>query len=167
MKICLSLFCAVLMLLAVVASAQKLGHINSADLLAAMPEGKGADSVLQAYQKSLEDEYSSMASEYQTKLEEYTKTEKTLPDAVKEVKQQELSDLQNRIQQFEGGAQDKLQAKKEEIYSPIIKKAEDAVKAVAKENGYAYIFDSSFGAVLYAEESRDIMALVKKKLGLK
>ena len=83
------------------------------------------------------------------------------------MKEQELLDLQNRIQTFEGGAQEKAQNKRQELYTPILKRAEDAVKAVAKENNYAYIFDTSIGAVIYAQESDDITLLVKKKLGLK
>src|SRR5215207_4323759 len=49
-----------LMTMAFSASAQKFGHINSADLLALMPEIKKADSVLQTYQKSLEEANTSM-----------------------------------------------------------------------------------------------------------
>jgi outer membrane protein len=60
-----------------------------------------------------------------------------------------------------------MQKKKEELYSPIIKKAEDAINAIAKEKGYSYIFDTSVGAVLFAQESDDVMALVKAKLSLK
>jgi outer membrane protein len=108
-----------------------------------------------------------MITEYQTKLADFQKNEKTLQDYQKELKQQELLDLQNRIQSFQDGAQEKLQTKKQEIYSPILKKAEDAVKAVAKENGYAYVFDTSIGAVIYAQDADDIMPLVKKKLNLK
>jgi outer membrane protein len=91
----------------------------------------------------------------------------TTTDAVKEIKQQEIKDLENRIQQFQGTAQDKLQNKKEEVYSPILKKAEDAIKEVAKANNYAYVFDTSAGAVVYAQESDNLMELVKKKLALK
>jgi outer membrane protein len=149
------------------AQSNKLGHINSTDLLQAMPEIKNADSTLQLYQKQLEDQNQTMLTEYQTKLADYQKNENTMPDAVKEVKQQELQDLQNRIQQFQQTAQDKFQAKKEELYSPILKKAEDAIKQVAKENNYAYVFDTSAGAVIYSQDSDDLMALVKKKLGLK
>jgi outer membrane protein len=53
------------------------------------------------------------------------------------------------------------------LYSPIIKKAEDAINAIAKEKGYSYIFDTSVGAVLFAQESDDVMSLVKAKLSLK
>ena len=150
------------------ASAQKLGHINSADLLQVMPEIKAADSTLQTYQKQLEDQNQTMLTEYQTKVAEYQKNEVTMPDAVKEVKQQELQDLQQRIQQFQQTAQDKFQSKKEELYSPILKKAEDAIHAVAKENNYSYVFDTSAGAVVYfPPDADDLMALVKKKLGIK
>ncbi len=149
------------------AQAQKFGHIDSGALLELMPEVKSADSILAVYQKSLEDSYNNMITEYQTKLADFQKKEKTMQEFDKELKQQELLDLQNRIQTFQDGAQDKLQAKKQEVYSPILKKAEDAVKTVAKENGYSYIFDTSVGGVIYAQDSDNIMPLVKKKLNLK
>jgi outer membrane protein len=167
MKLVSKLFFLSLVVLSFNASAQKFGHINSADLLQLMPEVKTADSSLAIYQKSLEDAYNDMVAEYQTKLKTYQDAGTGLADAVKEVKEQELLDLQNRIQTFEGGAQEKAQNKRQELYTPILKRAEDAVKAVAKENNYAYIFDTSIGAVIYAQESDDITALVKKKLGLK
>ena len=157
---------AVLAVTACTANAQKFGHINSADLLEQMPEVKSADTVLAQYQRTLETQYNDMVNEYTTKLNAFQKNT-SAPDAVKEVKQQELVDLQNRIQTFQDGAQEKLQAKKQELYNPILKKAEDAVKTVAKENNYAYVFDTSVGAVVYAQEGDDIMALVKKKLNLK
>jgi outer membrane protein len=146
--------------------ALKFGHINSADLLAMMPEIKTADSSLQSYQKSLEDQNQAMLTDYQKKIQDFQALAATTTDAVKEVKQQEIKDLENRIQQFQGSAQDKLQNKKEEIYSPILKKAEDAIKEVAKANNYAYVFDTSAGAVIYAQDSDNLMDLVKKKLGL-
>ena len=44
--------------------------------------------------------------------------------------------------------------------------AKKSVEEVAKENGYKYVIDSSQGMLLYADASDDIMALVKKKMGL-
>ena len=149
------------------AQALKFGHINSADLLQAMPEIKAADSSLAAYQKTLEDQNQSMLTDYQAKLDDYQKNQASMTDAVKEVKQQELTDLQNRIQQFQQGAQDKFADKKQEIYGPILKKAQDAIKDIAKQYNYAYVFDTSAGAVIYAQPSDDLMDMVKKKLGLK
>lgn len=149
------------------AQSNKLGHINSTELLQLMPEIKLADSTLQGYQKQIQDQFQTMQTEGQQKYDEFQKNAPTMPDAVKEVKQQELQDLQNRIAQFQQTAQDKFQTKKEELYSPILKKAEDAIKQVAKENNYSYVFDMGTGAVIYAQDSDDLMPLVKKKLGLK
>ena len=147
--------------------AQKFGHINSSDLLQTMPEVKKADSALQLYQKSLEDLNESMTKEYSTKLNDYQTNGASMNDAVRQVKEQELGDLEQRIQKFQAEAQDKFAGKKDELYTPILKKAEDAIKGVAKENGYAYVFDTSVGAVIFAQDSDNIMDLVKKKLGLK
>ena len=148
------------------ADAQKFGHINSSELLATLPEVKAADTSLAQFQRSLEGQYNDMVTEYTGKLTKF-QNDKAMNDAVREVKQQELVDLQNRIQSYQESAQDKLQTKKQDLYTPILKKAEDAVKAVAKENNYAYVFDTSVGAVIYAQESDDITPLVKKKLNLK
>ncbi len=147
--------------------AQKFGHINSSGLLQLMPEVKRADSALQLYQKSLEDLNESMTKEYSAKLNGYQTNGATMNDAVKQVKEQELGDLEQRIQKFQADAQDKFASKKDELYSPILKKAEEAIKAVAIDNGYAYIFDTSVGAVIYSQESDNIIELVKKKLGIK
>jgi outer membrane protein len=141
------------------AQTAKFGHINSADLLALMPEIKKSDSSLQIYQKSLEDQNQA--------IQEFQNLPAATTDAVKEVKQQEIKDLESRIQQFQGTAQEKLQNKKEEIYSPILKRAEEAIKEVAKSNSYSYVFDTSAGAVIYAQDSDNLMDLVKKKLDLK
>ena len=72
-----------------------------------------------------------------------------------------------RIQKFEELAMNKLQKAREELFEPVMTKATNAIKEVAKENGFTYIFDMSSGAVLFASEtSEDILPLVKKKLGI-
>lgn len=148
------------------AQALKFGHINSAELVQAMPGIKDADGKLQTYYKQLEDQLKTMNTEYQTKFQDYQSKQALMADAIKEVKEKELADLEQRIVSFQQSAQEKMAGKKEELYNPILKKAEDAIKTVAKENNYSYIFDTSVGAVIYAQESDNIMPLVKKKLGL-
>jgi outer membrane protein len=57
-------------------------------------------------------------------------------------------------------------AKREELLKPILTKITDAVKAVAVENKYMMIFDTSSGIMLYADDTEDVTAIVKKKLGI-
>ncbi len=149
------------------AQAQKFGHINSTLLLQQMPETKNADTTVQKFGSTLESQLKTMTAEYQNKVNDYKNKEQSMADPIKDAKLKEISDLEQRIQDFQESAQSSIQKKKEEIYSPIIKKAEDAIHSIAKDKGYAYIFDTSVGAFLYAQDSDDIMPLVKAKLGLK
>ncbi|HEX5002166.1 MAG TPA: OmpH family outer membrane protein [Bacteroidia bacterium] len=145
----------------------KFGHINSTELLAAMPETKMADSTLKKFGSSLETQLKTMTNEYQSKISDYRANEASMADPIKDAKAKEIGDLEQRIQDFQDSAQQSLSKKKEEVYTPIIKKAEEAIKSIAKEKSYSYIFDTSAGVVLYAQDSDDIMPLVKTKLGLK
>ena len=149
------------------APSQKFGHINSADLIQLMPEIKRADASLEAYVKTLEGQMSGLQNEYRKKVTEYQSQEKSMVDAVKESKIQAIQELEMRLQQGQADGQQKIAAKREALYKPILDKAEKAVKAVGKENGYDYIFDTNAGSFIYAKDSHDIMPLVKKKLGLK
>ena len=145
----------------------KLGHINSTQLLSLMPETKGADSALQKFGTSLESQLKTMTAEYDTKVNELQDKKESMAEPIYKAKVKELSDLEDRIREFQSSAQESIQKKKEELYSPILKKADEAIKAVSKEKGYTYIFDASAGFLLYAQDSDDILSLVKTKLGLK
>lgn len=145
----------------------KFGHINSTQLLSLMPETKAADTTLQKFGTSLESQLKTMTNEYQSKVADFRASEATMSEPIKEAKAKEINDLEQRIQDFQESAQQSIQKKKEEVYTPIIKKAEDAIKGIAKEKSYSYIFDTSVGMVLFAQESDDIMPLVKARLGLK
>jgi outer membrane protein len=148
------------------AQTQKLGHINSMELMQMMPGVKEANESLEKYQADLEDALKTMYQEYQTKAADYEAKKNLMNDIVREQKEKELGQMQANIQDFQQTAQDKIQAKKEELLAPISKAAEDAIKTVAKENGYTYIFDTSMGMVIYFPDSNDIMDLVKKKLNI-
>jgi len=157
--------------LAGTASAQikvnKLGYINTLELLSLMPEVGPADAELEKYANELDGLYSKMLQEYQSKVSEIQNTVDNMSEDMKQVKAQELADMEKRIGQFEESSSTKLNKKKETLYKPILDLADKAIKEVAKENGFTYIFDSSVGAIIFADESDDILPLVKAKLGLK
>lgn len=147
--------------------AQKLGHINFAQLYEQMP---GQDSIRKefvAFQEQLQGQFQAMQTEYENKLAEYQNGQATMSSIIKQTKEREIVDLQRRIQEFQQTAQEELQSKEAELTAPIIEKARTAVREVAKENGYSFIFNSTEGLLLYTEPADDITAQVKKKLGLK
>ncbi len=147
---------------------QKIGHINADELLQAMPETKVAQQQLEAYGKQLEKDLGEMEMELDAKYKKYLQDEAVLTQLAKETKQKELQQLQARIQEYGQQAQQDLQNKQVELLTPIIEKATNAVQEVAKEKGYTYILDSSQSkaVVIFQTDAHDIMALVKKKLGI-
>ncbi len=144
----------------------KFGYVNSAELLKLMPEMKKAEADIQAYTKTFQDQMQSMSADYEKKVKDYQAGEKTMTDAIKEVKVKEIQDLQGRMETFNQSAQEKVETKRQEILKPILDKADKAIKDVAKEKAYDYVFDSSVGSLLYAKDSDNILALVKTKLGI-
>jgi len=143
----------------------KLGYIDFQELMQQMPEYKKANSDMEAYGKQLEDELRKMSTELEKKGEEYQKQEPKMADAIKEMKQKELRDMQARIQSFQQSAQQDVRKKEESLLKPIIEKAKKAIGDVSKENNFYYVFDSSPGSpILFKPESEDMMGLVKKKL---
>ena len=145
---------------------EKFGHIHSEQLLMTMPETASADKEIQEYSKMLESQLQAMYGEYQTKAGEFQANEALMTDVVKEAKVKEIQDLELRIQQFQQTSQEGVQQKRNEVLAPLLEKAQNAINAVAEENGYTYIFDISLGSIVYGDESRDIMPLVKVKLGI-
>lgn len=150
------------------AQTPKYGHMNLGNLLEMLPDTKKANEELKVFADKLTAKDDSLTKLFQAayaKLEEEYNAG-TLTPVVAKQRQEELQKQQEYIQKFEEDAQKQVAAKREELLSPILKKVEENIKAVAKESGYLMIFDTSSGSMLFASETEDITALVKKKLGL-
>ena len=84
----------------------------------------------------------------------------------------EIQALQTQLEQeaelgkFEQQMQKDVLEKRQSKLQPVIDKVNNAIKMVATENQFNYIFDSSAGILLYAQESMDVTSLVKTKLGI-
>ena len=147
------------------ANAQKYGHVNSGDVLKAMP---GVDSLqikMAEFQKELETIYENMVTEFTTKKDKFDKEAGTMSSSVRKIREQELLEMQNRIQEFQYSVQEDMEEKQLELAKPFQDKIQNAINAVAKEHQYNYIFDTQI--LLYSDGGDDITPLVKKKLGLK
>ena len=83
-----------------------------------------------------------------------------------EVEAQALKQEELEIAKFQQDIQQKLYEKSENLLKPIRDRIQAAIDDVAKENGYDYIFDRSMGIILFADESTNISAQVKAKLGM-
>lgn len=148
--------------------AQKLGYVSSQALLSQMPEVKQAEANLDALKKQLQKKGQQMLTELETNYKDLQRKEaqgELSPKQI-ETEAQKLKEEEGKIAQFEQDMQRQLMTKQEELMQPVINRVNQAIKDVAAEGGYDYIFDAVGGFILYADESHDVTARVKAKLGL-
>lgn len=150
-----------------ISQAQKIAFIELDSLVSLMPEMIQARKASEDYSKQLQSELADMQKELNEKSVVYKNNEKTYTDLVKQTKQKELQDLNQRLQDFQQQAQADFQKKNVELMKPINEKAKKAIAKVAKAKGYKIVLDTTLGGVLYYEPTDDIFLLVKAELGIK
>jgi outer membrane protein len=165
-KITLLMFVLVVSTAATAQKTAKIGHINSNELLSAMPERALVQKELEEYANTLKLTLDVMRKEYETKVADFQSKQDVMTDIIKENKIREITDLEKRITEFQQTAEADLQKKEQSLLQPIIDKAKIAIDDVAKEQGYTYILDSSVGVVLYSVDSDNVLTLVKAKLAI-
>ncbi len=147
----------------------KFGHVSGNELVQALPEFDSARVKLEKYRQDLENTLEIMSVQLNNMNDSYQKDSKNWTDLVRQTKEQEMIDLNKRIQDYQAKAQTDLQDKQMEMFRPIQEKVDKAIKEVGKENGFVYVFDIGSGALLYFDETKstNIMPMAKAKLGIK
>ena len=148
----------------------KVGHINSSNLLEMLPEAdsiqKQLAQVQEMWQRILAEKETEAKTKYSALMVIIDKP--SVSDSEKEIKTQEVENLQKQYQELQKRANDDLQIKQEELLSPLLEKVKKTISEVAKANGYAYVMDTTDGSgIIYSDSSYDLMPLVKAKLGVK
>lgn len=148
--------------------AQKFGHINFEELIAAMPEKAEAQKTIEKEYNEMKGIIESMSVEFNKKVLTAQQSYDTLSKASQQLLEQELNDMQSRIVQYQQNAEAQLNQRQQELLDPILDKAEAAIKTIAAKEGFLYIFDTSEGSqiLFYSDKSIDIMPLAKKELGI-
>ena len=145
----------------------KVAHINTEELVAAMPETKQMQEELKKLAQAYDTDYKNQATELEAKLKKYDAEAATQTDAENQKRYAEVQELQRKIQLYAQTAQQELQKKEFDLYKPIAEKAQKAINDVAAAKGFEYVFDSAPGKGLIVDNGTDLMADVKAKLGIK
>lgn len=148
------------------AFAQKFAHINSQEVFQLMPEMDKARTDIDAMVKDNQDVLKSMYDEYQTKLQAYQQNAAKWGASIKESKEKELMEMENRINETQQSMQQEMQTIQNNITAPIMKKCNEAIQAKAKEGGYIYVFDSSAALYIDPAQSTDLTPAVREALGI-
>ncbi len=163
------LFISALLVAGSVVTAQdlKFGHINSSRLVTMMPEFEEAQKKLEAEIQELSETLEALQAEYQSKLQDFIEKQEALSNTVRQLRERELRELQNRIQEFQMGAQEDIQIRERQLMQPIHEKIERSITEVARERGYIYVFDLDAGGLLYfSDQSEDVLPFVRENMGI-
>jgi outer membrane protein len=151
---------ALLLLISLIAMSQqaalKIGYVNSEKIIAELPEAKESQQKLEALVKSWQDEIEKRGQALQVKFEEYQKQANMLNESAKQVRQKELVDEEQRLNQYRSEKQQELALQREKIMKPIQEKVFKAIERVAKDKKLSFVFDRATEVpVLYADPSFD------------
>ena len=166
-KVKFFLLAAILVITAGSASAQKHGYISMEQVVYLMPETAKIDTALQRFQvDSLQPQLAMMIQDYNYKDSMLSsKDSSKIPAVTRNQYRQDMQNVSYQLQNWQGYSQQVMQAKQEQLLAPIYRKAMDAIRAVAKESGYAYVHNTE--ALLVAPPGDDLLPLVAKKLNIK
>ena len=152
--------------LPMIASAQKIGHVSSQEIMAVMPETKKMAERLDSLQNVYETQLANMQEEFNKKLTEFQQQQATMTAGVREFRQQELAEMEQRTQMFYQTVQKELQAKQVEFLQPVQTKLLEAINKVGAAQGCTYVMDKA--SMLYiAPDALDLTSAVKAELGIK
>ncbi len=143
----------------------KVAHINTQELIEAMPEMKTAQAELEKLAKTYETEIRGMATELENKAKQYDAEKNTKTQEENTARMQEVAAMEQNIRQYQLGAQQDLKNKEEDMLKPILERAKNAVIKVAKAQGFDYVLDSTAGQGVILADGTDLLAAVKTELG--
>ena len=143
----------------------KVAHINTQELVEAMPDMKNAKSELEKLAKTYETDIQAMATELQNKIKQYDAESSTKTDEENGKRLQEVQGMEQSIRQYQAQAQQELQKKEFDLLKPITEKAQAAINKVAGKLGFDYVLDSTQGQGIIVANGTDLMEEVKKELG--
>jgi outer membrane protein len=148
--------------------ASKVGHMNSQEIMYLMPQSQSISDSLQIIQKSKERQVANLQAELQKMVADAERDagNGTLDDSMIALRQAEINDKRQRIQEYVKIAQDQLLKAEQDLMVPLQEQVLAAIKAVSEEGEFSYVLDLSSGAVIYFEGGIDISPMVKEKLGI-
>lgn len=144
----------------------KLGHVDRQALMLMLPERKAAETKMQDFAKTLDARLQAMGQEYQNKVADAQSKAENMTKTEQQVAMREIQELEQRISDAQDKAKEDLTKQENELLSPMIDRTNKAIKDVAAEGNFTYIFDTSTGMVLYSDGGTDILPLVKAKLNI-
>lgn len=150
---------AMLIAVASVAMAQqptKVGYANIDYIISKLPEFASLQEQLKGTQADLQADYSKRRQEFQQKYQAYAQQGQSTPDSTRQRLEAELQQLSANLQNFEEDAQRVYENAQKLVLAPLYLRVNNAIRNVARANGFAIILNAAGKTILFAGEQEDI-----------
>lgn len=148
--------------------AQKIGYINSQQIIAQYKEAQDAQEQLDKINREWEAEGRELQTQFQELGQQLESQSLLLSEERQREKQAELQALYQKIQQFQNekwGQNGEFFRRQEEIMKPIYDKINAAIQKIGEEERYDYIFDTVAGNIVYvSDNTNDLTEFVIEEL---
>ena len=145
----------------------KLGYIDSNRIMSEFDDVRDIQVELEKEQRKLESEYNGMINQLDSLKQVFERQRLLMSDSRREEKQNELINIERNIQEFQlkkFGPEGEIFRKQSQLLAPVLEEVDAAIKVVASQRGYDYIFDAVSGAIVYALDAHDLTEQVLKEL---
>ena len=144
-----------------------VAYVNTTDLLSAFPAKEEATQKLVALSENYKKELELMQNEYNKKYSDYITYQGSLAENIKLRRMQELTELENKMQQFMQLAQKDIEQQEKAMLEPLKKRISDAIRQVGVEHNFTVIYDLANPGIAFVNPvAVDANPLVKAKLGI-
>ncbi len=144
-----------------------VAYVNTTDLLSAFPAKEEATQKLVALSENYKKELELMQNEYNKKYSDYITYQGSLAENIKLRRMQELTELENKMQQFMQLAQEDIEQQEKALLEPLKKQITDAIRQVGIEQNFTVIYDLANPGIAFVNPvAVDANPLVRAKLGM-
>ena len=155
---------------AVWAQDQKIGFYESDYILQQIPEYEGIQQQLDLLSSQWQEEVEELESEIQQLQEDYEAKEILYTDEIRNQKQQEIAQKKKEKEQYlaqKFGPEGDYFSRQRELLEPIQRQVFTAVRAVAQQQGFDFIFDRSGDIyMVYANNEYNLNDDILLELGI-
>jgi outer membrane protein len=148
----------------------KIGYVDSDAIMDKLPDAQDAKQKLDVLVQEWQGELNKIENTWKTKYDDYEKRKLIMTDQARAELEAELVKLEKQISDYREkkfGTNGEMFLKQDELMKPVQNKVFSAIKEVAQEEDYDYVFDRSGDILLlYAKDKYDITVKVLNKLKL-
>ena len=156
-------------IISVPAFSQKNAYVDTEYILSKIPAYENAQNKLDEYSKKWKKEVEAKFKEVENKYKDYQTEIALLSAEMKKQRENEIINLEkeaNNLRDKYFGKEGELFQKRKELVKPIQDEVYNAIKEIATEGNYGFIFDKSADmSLIYTDPKYDISDEILKKLG--